>query len=179
MTDSLPAHHPLRRLFTGTVHHVFYVDVGMCDPQVADYVADLLSKFIHMDDFYPFRDATGQRIENLAEVAAEAYLGEGVPQQARDRAIYQHIGDFSLFWTGVFPEGVRRMHRAGLGDQLSSLLAQGKRSYAAASELTLAPDDEPPAGVLKRLSDHFEHCVYGLHLCRKEWEALPEGLPPA
>lgn len=178
MTPAIPEHHPLHRLFSGTIQHVFYSDIGMCDPQIAEYLADLLSQFIHYDQLYPFHDAEGRRIENLAEMISDAELEGVLSAQERRRTIHRHIGDFSLFWTGVFPEGLRRMPPVGLGDPMNDYLAQGKRSYAIASDLT-PPDECPPARMLQRLSENFEHCVFGLHLCRKEWEELGQGFPPS
>jgi hypothetical protein len=176
--NPLPQDHPLRRLFSGTVQQVLYADIGMCDPQIADYLTDLLSSFIHIDDLYPLRDASGRRLEDVAEMVTEARLDERAAPAARQRMLHKHIGDFALFWTGLFPEGLRRMRRFGAADRLTVYLQQGKRSYSIASELT-HDDDQPPAGVLRRLSDRFEYCVYGLHLCRREWDALGEGfLPP-
>lgn len=175
---SLPNDHPLRRLFAGTVQHVFYADIGMCDPQIADYLIELLSHLIHMDDLYPFRDAKGRRLQNLAEMVAESHFEGRVPPRVRERTVHRHIGDFALFWTGLFPEALGRLRRFGRGEGLDTYLEMGKRSYAIASGLT-RPEDEPPAGVLQRLSDRFEFCVYGLHLCREEWGTLGEPLPPA
>lgn len=172
MIESLPHDHPLARLFSGTVQHVFCTDVGMADPQIVDYLADMLAQFVHMDNVYPFKNLSGRRLEDLAEMLTEAQLGNVVSAQARDRIIHQHIGDFALFWTGMFPEGLGRERRLGIGDRLTQYTEQGKRSYAIASELTTNPQEKPPAGVLRRLSERFEFCVYGLHQCRKEWDAL-------
>ncbi len=158
----------LRHFFSGTVQHVMHVEMGICDTRLADYLTDMLSKLIHVDDFYPFRDATGRRIRNLAEMVADADLGDDVPPRERDRAVHQHIGDFALFWTGVFPEGLRQLARVGAAHRLDDYLAQGKRSYAIASEL-VTQQNHPPAGVLRRLSDDFEFFMYGLNLCRQEW----------
>ena len=171
MAYSLPDDHPLRRLFAGTVQQVMYTDVGMCDPQLVDYVADMLGQFIHMDEIYRFRNAGGKRLETLAAMVTESELGEEATAEARDRTIHRHIGDFALFWTGLFPEGLGRA-RLGMVDRLSHYVEQGKRSYAVASELTVSEREKPPARVLQRLSERFEQCVYGLHLCRKEWDVL-------
>jgi hypothetical protein len=177
MTGPLSHDHPLHRLFSGTVQQVFYSDVGMCDPQIADYLADMLSQFIHMDDLYRFKNADGRTLENLAEMVTDAELGEDINRISRDRTIHQHIGDFALFWTGLFPEGLQRARRWTGCDRMVEYTEQGKRSYALASELTLHPDEEPPARVLQRLSDQFEYCMYGLHLCRKAWDNLTPQLP--
>ena len=55
--------------------------------------------------------------------------------------------------------------------------ALGKRSYYIAS--TFADDrfgDEP--AVLRRLSEQFELCAYGLREVRREWEELASQPPP-
>ena len=36
MMQPLKPDHPLRRLFSGTVQHALFVDVGICDTQLAD-----------------------------------------------------------------------------------------------------------------------------------------------
>ncbi len=170
MSPTLPENHPLSRLFSGTVEHVLYSELGICDPQIADYVADMLRHFIHRDDFYPFRNAHGRRIEKVAELLTDAEVPNCPSAGQRRRIIYRHIGDFALFWTGLYPEGIPSMQPLGF-DSHSGYLTQGKRSYAIASQLT-GPQDKPPAGVLRRLSDNFEYCVQGLSLCRKEWEQM-------
>ena len=177
MTGPLSHHDPLQQLFAGTVQQVFYTDIGMCDPQIADYLADMLNHFSHMDDLYPFKSADGRVLENMAEMLTDAELGDDIGRISRDRTIHQHIGDFALFWTGLFPEGLRRARRWTGCDRMIEYTEQGKRSYALASELTIHPEDEPPAKVLQRLSDHFEYCMYGLHLCRKTWDAMNTDFP--
>ncbi len=170
MTKSIPPDHPLRRLFAGLVEHAFYTEIGMCDPWLTKYLSDLLADFVHVDRIYALRDAGGRRIEEVAEMVTEAAFGSGVGPALRRRLIHKHVGDFTLFWTGVYPEGLKRIRSAHRKDNLIDYL-QGKRSYAIASQLT-APDDRPPAKLLRRLSENFEFCVYGLGLVRKGWERL-------
>ena len=73
----------------------------------------------------------------------------------------------------MYPENLRAGHRGGV-DLLEPYVAQGKRSYGIAGELT-GDGDEPPANVLLQLSEQFEFCVHGLHLVRVEWERLSQG----
>ncbi len=174
MVQPLSPEHPLRRLFAGTVHQVLYAEMGLCEPQIAEYLAEMLSSLIHMDDFYPFRDASGARIRKLAEMVTEAELPEPMSLDRKRRLVHRHIGDFSLFWTGLFPEGLCRLSGLSGAAGFNAYLEQGKRSYAIASDLTAEPDDPPPATVLRQLSENFEHCVYGLNLCRREWDVSGE-----
>ncbi len=169
MMESSWQAHPLRRLFAGLIEHVFYTDVGMCDPRVTEYLADLLMDFIHIDQIFALHDAAGRRIEDVAEMATEAYLGPDITTRERDRRVHRHIGDFTLFWTGVYPEGLRHLRHPLKKDHLVDYLQQGKRSYAIAAAMYSRQDD-PPGQLLRRLSDNFEFCVYGLSQVRKGWQ---------
>jgi hypothetical protein len=103
-----------------------------------------------------------------------ATLGDDADEHERRRMFHRHVGDFTLFWTGIYPENLRRMRRRQSPDALISYFEQGKRSYDLASQLS---DDEtrPPARVLRRLSDDFEYVVYGLGLVRRQWEQSDNG----
>jgi len=169
MRNKLSPDHPLRRFFAGLVEHVFFVDLGLCDPNIAGYLVDLLSEFIHVDRIFALRDAKGRRLEEVAEMLTEAYLGSDVTGAQRDRFVHKHVGDFTLFWAGVYPEALRWLKHPMRKDHLVDYLEQGKRSYAIAGQM-FGQSDQPPGSVLRRLSDQFEFCVYGLGQVRKGWE---------
>ena len=131
--------------------------------------------FVRVDRIYALRNARGRRIVEVAEMISHAEFGPDAGTTLRRRAVHKHVGDFTLFWTGLYPEGLRRLRSAGRKDHLIHYLRQGKRSYAIASDLTEATD-RPPAFLLRRLSEHFEHCAHGLGLVRKGLDELnPEG----
>ncbi len=154
--------HPIRRLFAGITEHTFMESLGMADPPLTDYVSDLLSRFVCMDAIYRVR-AEGRRLEEVAAMMIEA---EAMPPEGRTRReLHRHIGDFTLFWTGLYPEMLRRLRSAMSRDQFIDYCQQGKRSYLIASGFEA--DDSP---VLKRLSDEYELVAYGLSQVRKEWE---------
>ena len=171
MTAPLSERHPLRRLFAGMVENVLYSDLGVCDPAVADYLVDLLIDFLHFDRVHLLKSVGGKRLEDVAEMLTDAHLGPDVKGPLRDRIVHRHIGDYTLFWSGVYPESLKRLRSPHRKDHLVDYLKQGKRSYFIASELTDEHSD-PPAHVFRRLSDQFEFCVYGLGLVRKGWERL-------
>jgi hypothetical protein len=155
------------------VENCFQVEVGLCEPALLDYITDLLTAFIHVEQINTLHDGSGRSLQDVAEALSEIEARSGPSTGlARQRELYRHIGDYTLFWTGVYPENLRRMHRRESRDSLLDYLDQGKRSYAIASELS---DDTtmPPALVLQSLSDQFEYCVYGLGLVRKNWEQEP------
>jgi hypothetical protein len=171
--------HPLRRLFAGLTEQTFMTTLGVGDPQLIDYLSGMLSRFIHVDVIYRLRDSKGRRLEEVADMMLEA---ESLPPAGRTRReIYRHIGDVTLFWTGVYPEALNRLRSALRKDHFLDYCEQGKRSYYIASTFEEAPyRDEAP--VLRRLSTEFELCAYGLSQVRREWERQRETgggpLPP-
>ena len=159
--------HPLRRLFAGLTEQTFMNVLGVADPALTDYLSELLSRFIHFDAVYRLRNASGRRLEEVADMVIEA---QGLPPEGRTRReVHRHIGDFTLFWTGVYPEALRRLRSALSKDHFIDYTQQGKRSYYIASTFEEDPYREE-ARVLRRLSEEFELCAYGLNQVRREWE---------
>jgi hypothetical protein len=144
----------------------------MGDPPLIDYLSELLSRFVHMDAVYRLRGAGGRRLEEVADMMLEA---EAMPPGGRTRReVHRHIGDFTLFWTGVYPEMLDRLRARLVKDSFIDYCQQGKRSYYIASTFEDDPyRDEAP--VLRRLSERFELCAYGLHQVRREWERAQPG----
>lgn len=171
MSTPVSENHPLRRLFAGLVESVLYCELGMCEPKLAHYLVELLTQFTHIDRCYILCNRRGRRLEEVAEMLTDAYTGENVKGARRDRLVHKHIGDYTLFWSGVYPESLRKLRGQHRKDHLIDYLQQGKRSYAIASELS-GEESRPPAEVLRRLSENFEFCVYGLGLVRRGWERL-------
>ena len=155
----------LRRFFAGMVEGTFQADLGVADPRLTDYLSDLLARFVRFDAIFRARDVEGRRLEELADLLAEAEARVGRPR----RDLYRQIGDVALFWTGVYPEALRRLCRADRRDHLLDYAEQGRRAYSLAGEW----DDEPyrdEAPVLRRLAEQFDLCRVGLHRVRAEWE---------
>jgi hypothetical protein len=168
--------HPLRRLFAGLTEQTFITTLGVADPPLTDYLSGLLSRFVHMDALYRLRDSSGRRLEEVADMMLDA---EAMPPEGRTRReVHRHIGDFTLFWTGVYPEALQRLRSAHAKDSFIDYCEQGKRSYYIASTFEDDPyRDEAP--VLRRLSTEFELCAYGLRQVRLEWERRRgPGTPP-
>ena len=155
----------LKHLFAGITEQTFATELGIADPPLVDYLSDLLMRFIRCDAIFKLRDAVGRRLEDVAEMLWEGNQRQGTAR----REVYRHIGDFTLFWTGVYPEALRQLQPSSARDSLLDYTAQGKRSYRIAGEFDIAPyADEAP--VLMRLADEFELCSIGLRKVRSEWE---------
>ena len=88
----------------------------------------------------------------------------------REREVHKHIGDFTLFWAGVYPEMLRYFRAATRRDHLVDYVEQGRKSYRIAATFEYCPYvNEAP--VLRQLAENFEVCMYGLHLVRRELDA--------
>ncbi len=154
----------IRRFFTGVTEYAFHARLGVADPALVDYIAELLVRYVRSDELYPVRSVRGQRLMQVADMLAEAQHREGPARQQ----VHRHIGDFTLFWTGVYPEVADNMRRGGK-DALIDYQQQGKRAYWIASTIPVERE-AASADVLKRLSENFELCVYGLGEVRRQWE---------
>lgn len=171
MTRPFSESHPLHRLFRGLTESTFMAELGIADPKLVGYVADLLARFVPSQAIWLLRDAEGRRVSAVAAMIAEA---ESAPDDERRRECHRHVGDYTLFWTGVYPEALARLKSRASPDELIDYQQQGKRSYYVAS--TLEGGDEAP--VLRRLSCEFELCAFGLSRVRREWERLESEPPP-
>jgi hypothetical protein len=170
MTRPIPESHPLHRLFRGLTETTFMTELGIGDPRLVGYVAGLLARFVPSDAVWRLRDDQGRRLAEVTAMIAEA---EAATAADRRRDCHRHVGDFALFWTGVYPEALPRLQAAHRPDHLIDYRAQGKRSYYLASTFE---DDEAP--VLRRLSAEFELCAFGLSRVRREWERHEPQVPP-
>jgi hypothetical protein len=164
------ADHPLRRYFSGLAEHTFVTDLGVADPPLIDYLSLMLSRFVHVDVIHRLKVSSGKQLTEVADMLLEA---EALPPAGRtSREVHRHIGDYTLFWTGLFPEALQRLRSVLRKDHFIDYCEQGKRSYYIASTY----EDEPfreEAAVLRRLSERFEMCAFGLSQLRKEWERRP------
>ena len=165
--------HPLRRYFSGLTEHAFVDSLGMADPGLIDYLSLLLARFVHVHDIQKLQSGTGRTVEQVADMLLEA---AALPTGRTCREVHRHIGDFTLFWTGVYPEALQRLRSILRKDHFIDYCEQGKRSYWIASTYDNDPYVEE-APVLRRLSEQFELCAWGLNQVRKEWEQRPPAKP--
>jgi hypothetical protein len=172
----MPSTNPslLRRFFAGVAENTFQAQLGVADPPLIDYISDLLTRFVRCEAMYRVRNLAGRPLREVAEMMVEAQHRVGDAQ----REVHRHIGDFALFWTGVYPEALRRLHGTSAADQLLDYRVEGKRSYWIASTIETEQPDKPSAEVLERLSRQFELCAYGLREVRRSWEQRGDDQPP-
>jgi hypothetical protein len=162
MAREIPEAHPLHRLFRGLTEQTFLTELGIGDPGLVGYVSSLLARFVPSASLWRLRDGQGRRLTEVTAMLAEA---ESAQDDDRRLDCHRHVGDYTLFWTGVYPEALARLQANTSADQLVDFQRQGKRSYYLAS--TYDSDEAP---VFRRLSAEFELCAFGLSRVRREWE---------
>ena len=159
--------HPLRRLFAELVAKEL-----PADREVAAYVGDLLIDFVHVDNLYRIRNCRGNRLEEVGEMLVESNPALDAPSFERERAVRKHIGDYTLFLTGMFPEYVATLPRLGLRlDSLIDYIKAGKESYRIVGAFDQF-EHRRAALLFRRLAEQFEYCVHGLNLVKGDLEAL-------
>ncbi len=158
-------HSPMQRYFAGLAESTFNTELGIVDPPLIDYVSGLLIRFVRNDVVHSVRSVTGQPMMTITEMVAEASARLGDAK----RELHQHIGDFTLFWAGVYPEALRKPSESN-SEQFENYCAHGRRAYRIASCIETIREDAPDPEVLERLSDRFDLCCYGLREVRRQWE---------
>ena len=161
--------HPLRQLFTDLVARNFATGVGVYNQEVVGYVANLLTEFCEAEQLYKVRNAAGHPLHDVGEMLLEADPIYGdAPSFDRERQVRKHIGDYTLFYTGMFPESINRwrLRRARL-EGFVDFVKAGKESYYIVSTFEHF-EYAKVAPLFKHLSEYFERCVYGLNLVKNE-----------
>jgi hypothetical protein len=159
--------HPIRELFRSVVERAFQRQLGVNDPALAGYVGDVLVDFTHRDHVFRIRDAFGRQLEEVGEMLVEGDVSLNATSFEREREVHKHIGDFTLFWTGVYPEMLRHFRAASRRDHLVDYVEQGRKSYRIAATFEYG-SYAAQAPVLRQLADEFETCMVGLHMVRRE-----------
>jgi len=141
-----------------STHFYFYVLVrhvfrrsDIKDRAVADYVAEVLAEFARAEQMRCVVPSQPNPLDYFFEMLAAL-------QTADDRTSFQirvHIGNQSLFLSGVFPERIRfRAEKKGFPD-LKYYETLGRSQYRAASDHRLAQRYELST-ILHTLSERFD-----------------------
>jgi hypothetical protein len=110
-------------------------------------------------------------LEEVGEMLIESHPLLEARSFDREREVRKHIGDYTLFLAGLFPEYVASLRRRGLRlDGLIDYLTVGKESYGIVSSFDLF-EYRSEASLFRQLSEEFEVCVYGLNLVKRDLEA--------
>jgi hypothetical protein len=163
--------HSLRQFFENLVWQHFTEDVRLEEPSITQYVSDLLSSFAHIKNLYQIRNAYGKQLDDVGEMLVESNPMLEATSFDRERAVRKHVGDYTLFMTGLFPESVAKSNQAKRRrlDAYIDFVQAGKESYAIVSSFDQF-EYRGEAPLFRRLSENFELCVVGLNLVKQDLE---------
>ncbi|HZI31751.1 MAG TPA: hypothetical protein VFF11_05385 [Candidatus Binatia bacterium] len=139
-------------------HFYFYILVrqvfkraGIVDRSVADYVAEVLAEFARSERSRCVLPGQANALDYFFEMLSAL-------QTADDHTSFHiraHIGNYSLFLSGVFPDRIRvRAERRGFPD-LKYYVALGRTHFRVASDHRLAQRYEL-SDIFNTLSERFE-----------------------
>jgi len=165
--------HPLQQFFLELVGRHYAEEIGIRDPQVVNYVAQLLAEFCDTEQLFKIRDAANRQLSDVGEMLIESNPVFGPASSFdRERQVRKHIGDYTLFFTGMFPESINhfRLRRNRLEGFLDWMKA-GKESYFIVSKFEHF-EYAKVAPLFANLSRNFEQCVYGLNRVKNDLEEM-------
>ena len=161
----------LRHFFAGLSEHVFQTRLGVVDPQLTDYITDMLFRFTRSDHLHRILRRRDSELDDMARMLLEAEQH----QHQDPRELHRQIGDMALFWTGIFPEFLEpKTQPQPKSNRFGDYCWQGKRAYLIASRLQTNETQNPPSAVLERLANQFEMCALGLKTIRQQWKKSAE-----
>ena len=169
----VPESHALQSLFGELIHLHFDQEIGLRDSEVQDYIVNMLAEFCEVRQLYQIHDANNRPLDDVGEMLLEADPIYGpAPSFDRERQVRKHIGDYTLFLAGMFPDSVNRyrLRRQRL-ENLVDFIKAGKESYFIVSKFDqfeyakLAP-------LFGKLAHEFESCVYGLNLVKGDLDEM-------
>ncbi|MBZ5532197.1 MAG: hypothetical protein LAO20_12260 [Acidobacteriia bacterium] len=168
----IPESNVLQQFFTEMVER-HYEEVGLRHSEVHAYVANVLTEFCETENLYKIRTADGRPLSDVGEMLLESDPVYGPASSFdRERQVRKHIGDYSLFFSGMLPESLnaRRLRRARM-DSLVDFVRAGKESYFIVSKFEHF-EYAKVAPLFREMSEEFESLVYGLNQVKNELQEL-------
>jgi hypothetical protein len=169
----IPETHSLQELFQDLVGRHYAEEIGIRDPQVIAYVSHLLAEFCEADQVHKIRNAFDRPLDDVGEMLIESDPVYGpAPSFDRERQVRKHIGDYTLFFAGMFPESINhfRLRRHRLENFVDWMKA-GKESYYVVSKFEHF-EYAKVAPLFANLSKNFESCVYGLNMVKNDLQEM-------
>jgi hypothetical protein len=164
-----PESEPLEQFFLELVGRRYAEEIGIRNPQIVNYVASLLAEFCDAKQLFKICSVTGKPLYDVGEMLIESNPVYGpAPSFDHERQVRKHIGDYTLFFTGMFPESINhfRLRRSRL-ESFVDWMKAGKESYYIVSKFEYF-EYAKVAPLFATLSQNFEQCVYGLNMVKND-----------
>src|SRR5690349_22363322 len=117
----------------------------------------MLTNFCQAEELYKIRNAAGRTISDVGEMLLESDPIFGpAPSFDRERQVRKHIGDYTLFFAGMFPESINQYRlRRDRVENFIAWIKAGKESYYIVSKFDCF-EYTKVAPLFASLSSHFE-----------------------
>jgi hypothetical protein len=152
----------LQRFFDRVIRASFH-DLGLDGDPAAPYLVDLLTRFARTENLHP-RALTLPKLERVVDMMLEIQavweIGSPEFRPEHEVNVRRHIGDYTLFMMGVFPERVRREATTDF------YISQGQRAYRFVSEHARA-SGRAAAMPYRLLAERFESYAGALDYARR------------
>lgn len=145
-----PRWHSSMRLFTYVVVRHACLASGEPDRILADYTASILLDFGMRDRARRISALDDDTFDTLAELSA---LMDG-PDARRAFLARQHLGNYALWLSGLFPDFLEHRHWRRGGPDLDYFEEMGRRGYSAAARHRLANEQGVDA-LFDRVAERF------------------------
>ena len=153
----------LRRFFDRVIRASFH-DLALDGDPAAPYLADLLTRFARTDNLHP-RGLALPKLERVVDMMLEVQAAWEIDtpdfRPEHEVNVRRHIGDYTLFMTGIFPERVQR--EVGT---TAFYIVQGQRAYRFVSEHARA-SGRGALAPYRRLAERFESYAGALDYARR------------
>jgi hypothetical protein len=169
----IPESHALQQFFLELVGRRYAEEIGIRDPHIVNYVAQLLAEFCDMEQLLKIRNSAGRPVGDVGEMLVESNPVFGpAPSFDRERQVRKHIGDYTLFFTGMFPESINHFRlRRDRVENFIDWMKAGKESYYIVSKFDCF-EYAKVAPLFGSLSSHFEQCVFGLNRVKNDLQEM-------
>lgn len=161
----------LHDFFLRTTEKSFH-ELGVGDETVVGYIAAVLTEFARSDRLYTLRTQRGRAVDGVGDMRrATRQAPEDQQHALRARALQKHLGDYTLFMSGLF-----RSHVESRG-ALGYYVEEGQRSYRAVSALDLTMF-RTGFYLFEQLAKNFEDYSGALDYMRKAYFTPQPGRSP-
>ena len=160
--------HPLESFFHQAVRATFVDKLDLNDPELIDYVTQVLCEFSEPGKLHRLKDDMGRDVETLDEMlrAADPIYGTAASFD-EERAVRKYIGDYAMFVAGTRMDAVESAPQYQTDRPIvDELIRVGKESYFIVSRFDVF-EYEKQAPLFARLSECLDRCVLGLALIRE------------
>lgn len=124
----------LYQFFRHQLQHGFQAHGLKSGPPTVDYVSEVLTRFADTRAAYSLHDDDGRPLEHIVDMLAVwAQTQEQGRARTHEGVIVRHIGEYTLFMSGLFRE------RVTARGELEYYVAQGRSAYWRSADYEINP----------------------------------------